>query len=101
MIEFIEDRLAQMFARPGMWGHGESFELQVLLLVEMHCVASGKASTAVLARYQNFGRSYGHRGSLMLSGWIEQSEQRPELLIEILRAWVESELPGFVFNRLA
>lgn len=100
MIEFIEDRLAQMFARPGMWGRGESLELQILLLVEMHYVASGKPSAGIVGRYHGFGHSYGHTGNLMLSGWIEQSGQRPELLIEILQAWVESELPGFVLNRL-
>lgn len=105
MIEFIENRLAQMLARPEIWGRGESLELQILLLVEMHRIASGQILTGidpvdVCTSYRGFCRGYGYKGVFMPSGWADSTGQPPSLLLEMLRAWVESELPGFVLNRL-
>ncbi len=40
LLEFAEERLDAMLARPGMWGSAEAVEMQVLLLLELEAVAS-------------------------------------------------------------
>jgi hypothetical protein len=86
LLHFIDERIAQMLARPAAWGSAESVELQVLQLVEvralaMHPDADPQRTFKLLQRaYERFiESSIEGTGPEPLAALLEQRDRLPEL----------------------
>lgn len=82
MDRFIADRLAQMDARPGMWGSTRSeLGLQIVLLVEVWYVAHGMTYLPSAVMDAVFGPGPSCDGAAD-PAWVRDAVQAARMMIE-------------------
>lgn len=92
---FVRQRLHAILASPDEWGPPEAVELQVLLLVEILLVTSGRPTAyadQVVVRYRQFRETHGLASPLPLAHRLGLRNRASAEFINVLKRFTESEL---------
>ena len=91
MLNFVAERIEQILARPDMWGPPICVEMQILLLIEMRHVCSGRALDETVPRWRAFTCEK-TKGNSSLAGNLGLTNARatPEF-VEYMREFVNRE----------
>lgn len=91
LMHWVDQRLANLLMRPGMWGNPDQVEVQFLLLLEFrlalvtHPAKIGDAEVQLRLDYQKHLADSGFQTAVSLSSQVQEEDQ----MVPVLRSFRE------------